>query len=83
MSLPISTLRNLGPRSARMLEGVGIHTRADLEQFGPALAYAMVRDAGYGPGKNLLWAIAGALQDRHWLDLSSEEKADLLAQIDP
>ncbi len=73
----IAQLRNLGPRSAVMLNAVGIYTRADLEHIGPVMAYRMVQDLGYGSSLNLLYAMAGALQDAHWADLSPDQKARL------
>ena len=73
----IAQLRNLGARSAAWLNAVGIYTRADLEHVGPVLAYRMVKDQGYGPNLNLLYAMVGALRDEHWTALPPAEKARL------
>jgi DNA transformation protein len=76
--LPVAALRNLGPKSARLLAEAGVRTIAELRLLGPAKAYKRVRDKA---SLNLLWAIAAGLEDRDWRDLSAAEKASLLAEI--
>jgi DNA transformation protein len=80
--LPVAGLRNLGPKSARILAEAGIRTIAELRLIGPAKAYA--RAKGLAPKSvslNLLWAIAAGLEDRDWRELTQEDKDSLLAQI--
>jgi DNA transformation protein len=76
--LPVSRLRNLGPKSARLLAESGVRTIAELRLLGAAKAYRRVKDKA---SLNLLWAIAAGLQDRDWRDLTAQEKESLLAQI--
>ncbi len=76
--LPVAHLRNLGPKSARLLAQSGVRTIAELRLLGPAKAYRRVKDKA---SLNLLWAIAAGLEDRDWRDLSAEEKKSLLAQV--
>ena len=78
---PIENLRNLGPASARWLKEVGVHTEADLRRFGAAVAFRLVKQRQPAASLNLLWALAAALAGKDWRDLSSEEKAILLEQI--
>lgn len=61
-----------------MLAAVGIETAEDLRGVGAAMAYRMLRHR-FGPGVNrlALWALAGALADRHWNSFSAVEKAAL------
>lgn len=73
----LEQLRNLGPKSAQWLRAVGIQTPADLEQSGPCLAYRRVRQQFPQASLNLLWALAGAVQDRDERDLSDAEKLQL------
>ena len=80
--LPVAALRNLGPKSGRVLAEAGIRTIAELRLIGPAKAYA--RAKALEPttvSLNLVWAIAAGLEDRDWRDLTQEEKDSLLAQI--
>ena len=45
-SKKLSQLRNIGPKSARMLGAVGLETREDLERLGSIGASLAVREAG-------------------------------------
>lgn len=76
--LPVSRLRNLGPKSARLLAEAGITTIAELRMLGAVKAYKRVEDKA---SLNLLWAIAAGLADRDWRTLTAKEKGSLLAQI--
>jgi len=76
--LPAASLRNLGPKSARLLAESGIRTIAELRLLGPAKAYGRVKDKA---SLNLLWAIAAGLQDRDWRNLTAKEKDSLLAEV--
>lgn len=76
--LPVARLRNLGPKSARLLAEAGIGTIAELRLIGAAKAYRRVQDKA---SLNLLWAIAAGLEDRDWRSLTQNEKESLLAQV--
>ena len=79
---PVSSLRNLGPKSAMMLAEAGIATLDELEVLGAVKAYARVK--ALRPkfeSLNLLWALAAGLEDRHWNDLSRYQKDALLAEL--
>jgi DNA transformation protein and related proteins len=76
--LPVAQLRNLGPKSARLLAEAGIRTIAELRLLGAAKAYRRVRDKA---SLNLLWAIAAGLEDHDWRDLTQKEKDSLLAEV--
>ncbi|NJL28342.1 MAG: TfoX/Sxy family protein [Thermoanaerobaculia bacterium] len=75
-------LRNLGPVSLRWLAAIGVTTREDLERLGAIEAFLRVRDAGFRPSKNLLWALKGALLDVRWDELPSELKAQLWREVE-
>ena len=79
---PVANLRNLGPASATWLRDAGIPTIDELRRLGPALAYRLVQQRYPRASKNLLWAMAAGLQDRDWRELSEQEKAVLLAEIE-
>ena len=78
----LASLRNLGPKSAAWLNAVGIHTRKDLVRFGPVKAYYRVKQGGFKPSLNLLYALAGAIMDVHWNKLPRDERSRLLIEAD-
>ncbi|MEM1096386.1 MAG: TfoX/Sxy family protein [Bacteroidota bacterium] len=73
-------MKNLGSKMAAWLGALHIHTRGDLERVGAVLAYKMLRHHRPGVTVLALYALHGALQDRHWNSLSAGEKAQLKAQ---
>ena len=75
------SMRNLGKTSAQWLHASGIHSAADLRRIGAIHAYRAVKTRGFRTSKVLLYAIEGALLDRHWCDLSTELKASLNRQL--
>jgi TfoX C-terminal domain len=81
-SKEVGRLRNLGPKSERWLNAVGIFTRQDLESLGPVQAFARVKAHGYRPSLNLLYALAGALLDCRWDQLPEEERSRLILEFD-
>lgn len=75
----IETLMNLGPTSVEMLRQVGIGTAGDLREAGAAMAYRILRHRFGKQRVNalFLFAMEGALQDRHWNSFTPDEKAAL------
>ena len=82
LGIPVENLRNLGATSAAWLREIGVHTREDLKRFGPVLAYRLVQQGQPRCSLNLLWALAGALEDIDWRALSPEQKEMLLKQVE-
>jgi len=74
---PLTSLPNIGPRSAAWLAAVGIHDRAALERLGSVRAYRKVLESGARPGLNLLYALDGAQLDLRWDRLPEAVKANL------
>ena len=80
--LPVTMLRNLGPKSAVMLAEVGIRTIGELRAIGAPKAYVRVNAICMrGASVNLLWSMAAGLDGRGWQDVSAEEKELLLAEV--
>lgn len=71
-------IRNVGPKSAAWLRQVGVRTQDDLVRLGPVEAFMKVKRAGFRPSLNLLYALAGAIEDCHWADLPEERKNALV-----
>jgi hypothetical protein len=71
-------IRNVGPKSAAWLRQVGVRTQEDLLRLGPIEAFMKVKRAGFRPSLNLLYSLAGAIEDCHWADLPDARKAALV-----
>lgn len=71
-------IRNVGPKSAAWLRQVGVRTQEDLVRLGPVEAFMKVKRAGFRPSLNLLYALAGAIENCHWADLPDERKSALV-----
>ena len=74
-------IRNVGPKSAAWLRQVGVRTIEDLTRVGPVEVFLKVKRAGFRPSLNLLYAMAGAIDDCHWTDLTEERKAALMSDL--
>lgn len=74
-------LRNIGPKTAAWLEGVGIRTRSDLESTGSVGAFLAVREQGQTVSLNLLYALEGALLGEPWDGLPGPLKERLKAAV--
>jgi DNA transformation protein len=71
-------IRNVGPKSAAWLRQVGVRTQEDLTRIGAVEAFMKVKRAGFRPSLNLLYSLAGAIENCHWADLPDERKAELV-----
>lgn len=74
----LESLKNIGPRTAQALVGVGIADAAALRRIGPVEAWRRLKAAA--PRQTTLvglYALYGALIDVHWNDLPVEVKAAL------
>ncbi len=79
---PIETLRNIGSKSARMLEQIGVVTIDDLQQLGCVNAYQKLQFCFADRiSLNFLWAMYAGLQGRDWRDLTIQEKDKLKEQL--
>ena len=78
---PITSLMNLGAKTAGWLAAVGIDTAEELEQFGIVEAYCEVRKL-YPDRANLnfLYALQGAVLGIPWNLLPETMKEDLKLQ---
>lgn len=82
----LAALPNLGPASALMLVEAGIDRIECLEDLGAVAAYWQVKQHrqshGLGCSLNLLWALAGALENCHWTQIKRHQGGDLLLAVD-
>lgn len=65
-----------------MLAAAGITSLEQLQVMGAAAAFVAVKRAGMTPSFNLLWAIEGALTNRHWQAVAKTERLSLLTAVE-
>lgn len=79
----IADLKGLGPRSEKILLEVGIGTKDELVETGALRAFLKVKKMSkVNPSMNLLYALVGAIEDKHWVDIAREERGRLLLELD-
>ncbi|MEM1118099.1 MAG: TfoX/Sxy family protein, partial [Bacteroidota bacterium] len=73
-----SSLKNLGPTTDAYLAEVGIETAEEVRRLGAPMVYRILKHR-HGAEVNRIWlyALEGALTDRHWNSFSPSEKAAL------
>ena len=74
---PVAHLRNIGPKTAKLLVESGFPTRKELLQSGPVLTYKILKHRYSGISIVLLYALYGALHDSHWNELPPSVKEHL------
>lgn len=77
----LRSLRNIGPKSERLLNLVGIHHLDDIQALGPVVTYLRLKT--HFPEEvslNMLYALQGAMLDIHWMDLPENMKEELRKQ---
>jgi hypothetical protein len=77
----IANAQNIGPQSAEWLRCAGIASLEDLKRRGAPAAFLAVKQRGYKPSMNLLWALAGALEGKHWMKLTAADKSALTGEL--
>jgi DNA transformation protein and related proteins len=71
-------MRNLGPASRAWLAEIDIHDIEDIRAIGAVETYARLRfHFGRKVNRNMLHALAAALADIDWRQLTAEHKAEL------
>lgn len=76
-------LKGLGPKSEKCLNEIGIYTFEELKVIGPVRAFIKLhKGASVKPSLNFLYALIGALENRHWAKIAKSEKERLLAELE-
>lgn len=74
-------LKNIGPKTAKWLGDIGVHSLADIEELGVITAYIRLKDAYPQANLNALWSLQGALINLPYNQLPEDLKQDLLNQL--
>ena len=76
-------LPGLGAKSEQQLQAVGIHNADDLRNIGAVRAFVrLTQNSSTKPSLNFLYAMVGALENRHWTDISAQEKVRLIREVE-
>jgi len=79
---PIAECRNLGAASAKVLASVGVECYGDLHDKGAiAVFVSLAMLENKQPNLNLLYAMLGAIENRHWTEYS-HQKGELLLIVE-
>lgn len=82
MNSSLTSLRNIGPKSAVWLESVGIHSPRDFFDLGSIEAYKRVESAyPREVSLNMLYALQGAIMDLPWNELPADIKDKLKREV--
>ncbi len=73
----LTTLKNIGPRTAEWLREIGVYSRADLEKLGAVEAYWLINSLGHHTTAVLLYALQGAILNIHWNEVPPQMKQAL------
>ena len=81
--MKLTALKGLGPKSEKCLHEIGIFTSLDLEAVGAVRAFIRLKkECCIKPSLNFLYAMVGALEDKHWTNIAKSEKSRLLLELD-
>lgn len=79
----LSKLKGLGPKSEKCLNEIGINTKEELENIGAVRAFIKLKkECSVKPGLNFLYAMVGALENKHWTNIARSEKGRLLMELE-
>lgn len=79
----LSKLKGLSTKSERCLNEIGICTKEQLKEIGAISVFIRLRREGSTrPSLNFLYAMVGALEDKHWVSIAKSEKGRLLIELE-
>lgn len=78
----IADLRGLGPQSRAMLHSIGM---TSVEQFMASDVFALyvrLKSSNQSTSLNLLYAMIGAQENRHWQEIKRERRLEILLRLE-
>ncbi len=79
----LSELKGLGQKTEKYLNEIGIYTKEDLQDLGAIKTFLKLKnECSIKPSLNFLYAMVGALEDKHWTTIARSEKGRLLFELE-
>lgn len=78
----IRDMKNLGIKTEEMLARIGITTPAQLRKADPFEVFARLKKSVPGTSLVALYALIGAVEDLHWLDVKRDRRTEILVRLD-
>lgn len=78
----LSDMAGLGPVTAAWLAQIGIHSPAELRAADPFAVYAQLRETVKGVNVLALYALIGAIENRHWQDIKRERRTEIMLRLE-
>lgn len=78
----VQKLRGLGPKSQAMLQSIGIETDQAFLAADVFELYSRLKQQGAPVSLNLLYAMMGAQESKHWQEIKRDQKMDILMRLD-
>lgn len=75
-------MQNLGPKSQAQLKAIGIHGLEQLRACDPYALYVQLKRANPKVSLNFLYAMIGAQEGRHWIDIKKERRLEILLRLE-
>jgi DNA transformation protein len=75
-------LQNLGIKTEEMLARVGITTPDQLRKADPFDVYAQLKKSAPGTSLVALYALIGAIDGQHWLEVKRDRRTEILLRLD-
>ena len=82
MTQRLRDLKGFGPKSEIIFAEVGIHSVAEFMAIDPYDLYKKLKEQVKGTGLNSIYAIIGARDGIHWLEVSRTRKTEILLRLD-
>ena len=76
-------LKGLGPTSEKHLQAIGISSPEELKKIGAVQAFIKLKKLSTTkPSLLFLYALVGAIEDKHWVNIARNEKERLLTELE-
>jgi DNA transformation protein len=75
-------LKNLGPKSEAALARVGIVTPEEFCAVDPFDVYVRLKVQVPGTSLVVLYALIGAIEGQHWLEVKRQRRSEILVRLD-
>lgn len=80
-SILIENSKNIGPKSTKWLNSLGIFTVGDLKSWDMYELYFALKEEGYPVSRNLLYAVWDSIHNKDWRMTPENVKEDIHTKL--